>query len=320
MGTPFYHVSGDAQRALEQFSMAFTMALSQGPVESWAKELGFYRAVERVSIKSTFPVPVSAAGYKAFEGDVKYRSLFQKSISLLHKTWQDGVSELADVVEAPDFVGWMDEPARIALAGMSLPNEIIAARIEANPTGFDGVTFFASNHPVNVFMPSMGTFDNDVTGDGTDPTIENLKIAKDAFRQIKAANGKPMGLRMTHVLVPAAQEETWRDLLQADQIIQSADGGAAFGSVYNRHKGTVKIVVSDELTDDDKWYPLALNKPGMFPWILEDQGIPEELRSDKSSEMYKTGLKVGIAYIMRGNGELALPHCIQRWAGLPPAT
>ena len=69
------------------------------------------------------------------------------------------------------------------------------------------------------------------------------------------------------------------------------------------------------LSDDDLWYSLALNKPGMYPWIVQDEGAPEQILSDKSSHLYATTLKVGVAYILRGNGALALPHCCQRWAG-----
>ena len=46
----------------------------------------------------------------------------EKSISMKPKTWQDGVKELASVIEAPDFIGWASEPERIAAAAQSLPN------------------------------------------------------------------------------------------------------------------------------------------------------------------------------------------------------
>ena len=76
-----------------------------------------------------------------------------------------------------------------------------------------------------------------------------------------------------------------------------------------------RSVVSDELTDDSQWYALALNKPGMMPWIIQDDGAPEEIMRDKSSDFYKSTLKVSLAYVKRANGALALPQCIQRWAG-----
>jgi hypothetical protein len=88
--------------------------------------------------------------------------------------------------------------------------------------------------------------------------------------------------------------------------------------VNNIYKGIVVPIPCDEFTDDDMWYPLALNKPGMKPWVVQDEGSPEEIRQDKTDALYKTTLKIGIAYILRGNGELALPHCVQRWAGTAP--
>ncbi len=320
MGSEYNLVSVDAQASLREFSQDFAMALSQALVEPWAKTNGLYKASR--ALRTTYPVPVSAAGYNEFKGDIKYRSLFEKSIDLRPKTWQDGVSELASVIEAPDFTGWAEQPAAMAAAAQSLPNEIIAGLLESNPTGWDLVSFFSGSHPFNVFDSSVGTYDNDITGAGTDPTLANLKIAKTNFRQIKAANGKPLGLRMTHVLVPSTQEETWKDMLEQDMVIQAItdpDGDKQFGAVNNRQKGTVKLIVSDELTDDLMWYPLALGKPGMKPWIVQDEGSPEEIRSDKTDTLYKTSLKVGVAYILRGNGGLALPHCIQRWAGTAPA-
>lgn len=315
MGTEFDLVSHDAQRALEEFSEEFAMALTQGAVEPWARTYGIYKSSR--ALVTTYPIPVSAALYKEFKGDVKYRGLFEKSIQLKPKTWQDGVSELASVIEAPDFIGWTGQPAAMAAAGEALPNDIIAGLLEANAVQpFDGKAFFASDHPLNIFETNAGTFDNDITGAGTNFTAANLGIAKYHFRALKGPNGKSLGLRMTHALIPAAMEEAAKDVLEQDLVVQAI--GDAFGAVDNRHKGTVKLIVSDELSDDDKWYPLALNKPGMYPWIVQDEGTPEQIISDKSSHLYATTLKVGIAYILRGNGGLALPHAMQRWAGTAP--
>lgn len=310
MGQEYNLISSDAQRALEDFAEDFALALTQPGVEQWAKENGLYRASR--ALKTTYPVPVSAAGYAEFKGDVKYRDVFQKSLSLTPKTWQDGVAELASVIEAPDFVGWTSEPAAIAAAASALLNQIIADALAANATCWDGSAFFADAHPFNVYA-DIGTYPNDFTGAGTTLSTANIALAKAYFRKIKAPNGKPLGLRMTHVLVPAALEETAKDRLEQDMVIQAV--GSTYGAVDNRHKGTVKIIVSDELADDSKWYPLALNKPGMVPWIVQDEGAPEEIRSDKTSHLYQTTLKVGVAYVLRGNGVLALPQCMQRWAG-----
>ncbi len=304
MGSEYDLVSRDAQRALEEFAQDFSAALTQPGVEQWAKDLGLYKASR--ALKTTYPIPVSAAGYSEFKGDLKYRGLFEKSLELRPKTWQDGVSELASVIEAPDFIGWTSEPAAMAAAASALHNEIITAALVDNEECWTGETFFNGAHLCNVFDPDSDTFDND--GAGT-LSAAQLVTAKTNFRSIKAANGKSLGLRMTHILAPASLEETARDLLERDLIVES---GAA---VDNRHKGTVKLIIADELPDT-KWYALALNKPGMKPWIVQDEGSPEEIRQDKESHLYKTTLKVGLAYVLRGNGVLALPHCVQRFSGV----
>lgn len=321
MGSEFLLLSRDAQIALNQFSNAFALALTQPGVLPWAEQLGHYHSGK---FRTTFPIPLSAAGYKEFLGDIKYREIFEKSLSLTPKTWQDGVAALASVVEAPDFIGWGQEPAAMAAAGMSLNNEIVAALLEANSATdgegrarWDGKAFFAGDHPFNLFEPLIGTYDNDITGAGTDPTVENLALAMQNFDTMKAPNGKPLGLRMTHVLHPPSQRNVWKRILEQDMLIQAISGGS-FGAVDNIYKNSVVPVCSYELTDSSKWYPLALNKPGMMPWVVQDDGAPEEIRLDKSSDFYKTTLKVSLAYVRRGNGELAMPQCVQRWAGTAP--
>jgi phage major head subunit gpT-like protein len=314
MGSEYNLISQDAQRALEEFSEEFSAAFAAGPVQQWAKENGIYKMSN--ALKTTYPVPVHAAGYQELKGDIKYRAIFEKSFSLEPKTWQDGVAELAAIIEAPDFVGWTDQPAAMAAAGASLQNEIIAGLLEANGLCWDGQNFFDSDHPVNVFESSEGTYDNDFTGAGTDVTATNLGLAMAHFDGLKNPNGKPAGLSMTHVFHPPSQRQAWKQLLENDLLLTTI--GTSFGAVNNIYKGSIVPVCCNELTDSSKWYPAALNKPGMKPWVVQDAGAPEEILSDKTSHLYKTTLKVGIAYVMRGNGGLALPQCIARWAGTAP--
>jgi hypothetical protein len=201
----------------------------------------------------------------------------------------------------------------MAAAKKSLLNRIIVTALEANATHpLDNVAFFSNSHPCNVFDSSIGTFDNLFAGSGTEPTAANVKLAAEAFRSIKAPNGQPGGYRLTHILAPGVWEEELRDILETSIVITTT--GTSFGATDNRLKGRAKLIISDELSGNF-WYPLSLNKPGAYPWCVQDEGIPEEILSDKSSEMYKRTLKVGVAYVVRANGGLALPHCIQRWEG-----
>lgn len=315
MGIEFNLISQDAQIRLTDFREDFLLAYAQEttPDDDWARQLGLYLASK--ALKTKFPIPVSAAGYKEFEGDIRYRSIFEKSFELVPKTWQDGVAELASVVEAPDFIGWPMQAEAMAAAARALPNEIISAALEANAVHpLDNLTFFNAAHPVNIFDAAVGTFANTFSGAGTAATTAALETAKANMRKLKAANGKPMGLRMTHVMCHPDREETWRNILDRDLIIESI-GANNFGTVNNRHKGSVKLIVSDQLSVSTQWYALGLSKPGMYPWVVQDDGTPETIIQGKEDALYKTALKVGLASIFRGNGGLAVPQCIHRYVG-----
>jgi phage major head subunit gpT-like protein len=317
MGSPYHLVSGDCAQSLTELQTEFLGALAQGDVDQWAEQAG--HVITSNALKDILPVAVYAALYREFQGDIKYRSLFEKSIELTPKTWQDGVSELASVVEAPDFTGWSDQPDAMAKAALSIANDAVMALLEAGVSTacqFDGQFFFDTDHPVNLFK-GTDTFSNDFTGAGTDFTLANVQLAKQRFRDIAAPNGRSAGLEMTHVGIPNALVETYKDLFEADMLIQSLDGGTTFGAVPNRHKGTVKAIILYEATDDAAWYPLALNK-SMRPWIIKKGPAPTSTILDKSSHLYQTQLKVGMFSIASCNAALAIPHCAQRFAGTAP--
>lgn len=300
----------DAQAALQQFDMAFVAALAEAP-EPWAKSLGLYKSTGL--LKTTWPIPLSAAGYVLLEGDLRYRKLAEKSFSLIPETYQDGVSEQASVVEAPDFYGWGEEPARIALDGVALPNRLVSTLLAAGEATdcWDGKFFFDTAHPCNAADASVtATFDN-YTASRT-VTSDNFQLALKEMRGVKGPSGKALGLRVTDILCPASQEQDWRKVLNQGIVVQTTDAGDTFGAVDNIWKGAANLIVGDEL-EDGYWYAIARNRHGMAPWVTVDQGAPETIISDKTSDLYKRTLKVGYASIVRAVAGLAMPQCIHRY-------
>lgn len=298
-------VSADARIALTEFLSEFEQALVGMPTP-WARQYGAYRSTRAVSTK--WPIPLTAAGYQKFLGDPRYRTLAHKSIELIKEMWQDGVAELKSVVEAPDFFGWADEPQNMAASLTAKPNHIIAEALalgEATVSPITGQNFFSSSHPFNVLKASIGTFDNLHASQAVGVTA--LQAAKQRFREIKSASGESLGLRMTHLLAPPAQEEAWRDVLERNLVVLTAGDGAT----DNRHKGSVELIIGDELTEDDYWYPLALNKPGVKPWALIE-GEREDMILGTGSALYEREHKVGFDSRVELTGGLILPHAIQR--------
>lgn len=331
MPAPYLQVSRDAARALEEFSDEFRSALALGDVSPWARNHGLVRTTD--ALKTTFPIPLDAAGYKELKGDIKFRTLYHRSLSMKSKEWYDGVEAKAIEVEAPDFADWAGQPAAMAFEWARQPNQVVADLLALSSLDGPLLDFyrdedsgtastkrlFASGHPYNVLQTGLGTFDNRMT-----TTV--AKIASGAFfdeanahfRSIKGPNGKPLGLRMGggSVLVPPQRENVFKDYLGQDTLVRAVmnAGGEVVAAVTqnNLWKGTVGYDVADEFADQDHFYAFAAGRPGLHPWVVQVGTAPEEILHDKSSELYKRSRKIGVAYVGQLNAAAALPHGIVR--------
>jgi len=306
--TPYDSLSKDAQTAQIEFASDFEQALA-GASDPWAMELGRSRRTR--ALKTKFPVPVTAVGFEEFRGDPRYRTLSSRTIEATIKEYFDGVSEKRTTVEAPDFMAWDDEPANMAAEAAALPNSLVGDLLVAATGGthpWDDLSFFNDAHLVNPFKPSAGTFDNQFTGQAI--SLATLKLIKARFRGIKKANGKrPLGLRLTHILVHPDQEQDWRDFEQNQRV-------GASGGEENRHRATFEVIVGDDLpsTLSGIYFPLALNKVGMYPWAVQQWPSPEVRFLGLDSAMYEKQLNIGVDVILRATAALGMPHCIQRCA------
>jgi hypothetical protein len=318
MANPRLQLSGDAQRALEQFSSDFDAAFVAAEAEQWARGLALVHSSN--AIKTTFPIPISAAGYQKFAGDPKFRSLYTRSITVEPDEWQDGVEEQLRIVQAPDFIGWAGEPARIAVEGRRHANRLVAEVLEGTAnlslyrdrkTGSDlGIPLFSASHPVNIFDDTYGVFDN--AHDATAIDAAMFKAAFARFRQKKAANGKPMGLRLDTMYVPPELEQPAKDFLESDMLrLAILAGGSNTNELSNnRFKNAVQLVVCDEFTSATKVYLLASNGPK--PIILQDGGTPKQsIFGEGSEHCMKTG-RVAISYLLEMAAAAALPHSIEQ--------
>lgn len=330
MATPYFQVSRDAARALSEFSDEFASALALGDFEPWAQKGGLVRTTN--ALKTTFPIPLDAAGYKEFKGDFKYRSLYARSLSMMSRMWQDGVEEFSRVIEAPDFIDWAGAPARMATEWLRLPNVLVAEMLATSSLDGPLLDFyrdpdtntastrrlFAADHPFNVLDAGIGVFDN--TMQTTVAEIESgecLDNLNQHFRSIMGPNNRPLGLRMGggYLNVPAQRENVWKNFLEQDTLVRAVLNGADVVAAIpqnNIWKSTVGYTVADELEDQDHFYAHAGGKPGLYAWVVQIGGSPEEILFTKDSEKWRHSGKVSIAF--RGEMEVAacLPHGIVR--------
>jgi hypothetical protein len=138
------------------------------------------------------------------------------------------------------------------------------------------------------------------------------------MRAVKSANGQPMRLSPTHMVVHPDHEQDAKDFLQSDlQRLAFLSGGSNTNELSNnRWKDSIALVVADELAgvsgvDADKVY-FVDSRAGAKPWIIQDGGDIEQIVHTKDDSMYKSTGKVGVRYVLELAVAAALPHAIIR--------
>ncbi len=314
MATPYNLISRDAQDALREFSSEFDAAYVLAEVNEWAKALG---VVYNSKYKVTFPIPMSAAGFRKREGEDKFRDLFEKSFSALPYEWQDGYRAKASVLEAPDFIGWADEPARIALEARRLTNIMIAEMLEsaagAGPTlEFDGLSLFHDAHLSNPLVAGSAAVDNTITGLGS-ITVAALETIETRFSTFVGLNGKPTGRKITHLLVPQSLRVSAEKFLQSEMMYNASLAVGANTNLISKNLWQgVTLIVAPELTTAGVFY--AIDAGGPKPWVVVDSGSPEQITFTKDDDLYKTSGYVAQNYIQTLGFAAALPYSIIRCA------
>jgi hypothetical protein len=317
MATPNLYLSPEAQIALTKFSTEFSEAFALGEFSNWARQFGL---VDSNKYRTMFPIPVSSAGYELRQGDDRMRDLFEKSINFTPVEWEDGVKAKRSVIEAPDFIGWIGEPGRIATEGNRNPNVLIASMLESNSGAgpvlqFDGLSLFNDAHPCNVFNSGVGVFDNNRSAVAFDAAM--VAGVFNYFRSIKGPNGKFAGRRPTHILVPGSMEQTAAAFFSSESMYNAILVGAGNTNLQTNNlyggskpKFKIEVVVADELTTAGVCYFIDANGPK--PWVIQDGGAPEEIVYDMNSELYKANGFLGLKFILTQGVGAALAQSICR--------
>ncbi len=150
------------------------------------------------------------------------------------------------------------------------PDDLVGDLIQANPVGFDGVTFFNDAHPEAFGESGSPTYDNDfalaLAADG---------VAYDTVRaSMMSVNGddhKPLAVRPSLLVVPPQLEGVGRKLLRAGTIIDST--GAA--GVTNVWEGSAELLVVPEFSNEPKvWYLFDTTK-AIRPFVFQNRKSPE---------------------------------------------
>lgn len=349
MSQPYFQISRDAARALEEFSDQFRSALVLSETADWS-DLGLSYTLANAAGTVTFPLPIDAAGYKEFEGDLKYRRLYGRSMSFRTKQWADGVEEQAVVIENDQFSGWADAPGNMAREWKRLPLLMLASMLQGPtpatvaPAAYFGplldlyrdrdsntastIPLFSAAHQNNVFDAGVGVFNNILT-------TTHAAIASGAFfdqlyaysASVLGPNGKPIDVSVegTKLILPTSLTREFKKVLEQDTLLTAIDNvgkqGAtasvvASGVRKNVDYGQISYVTARELSIANGWdqvfFAVLGGNPSLYPWVALTDAAPEESLFDKSSEFYMNTRKVKVGYVGNANVGAAMPHRIVR--------
>jgi len=168
-------------------------------------------------------------------------------------------------VYAPVFEG-------LGIAAAKWPDIIVAdALIHGTDSTYglapDGAYFFSASHPQDPNQSASPTQSNLYTGRALTPA--NYGYVRSQMRSLKGADGQPLGIKPTKLIVPPSLEPMARQILMSDQIASqylTDSTNAQVGGQTNIYKGTADLVVYDELTNGSGDTPGA--------WYLSDDSKP----------------------------------------------
>jgi phage major head subunit gpT-like protein len=189
-----------------------------------------------------------------------------------------------------------------------LPDDLIVDLLRngnaAASTTYDGVPFFATNHPIN--DGSGSTQAN--YGTSTALTSANYDAKRALMAGYKGADGRPFGVSAMTLVVPPQLEFT------AKTIVNAPLNAAGATNVY---AGSANVVVIPELAVDAlTWYLLDTRWP-VKPFAFQNRQPPKMLKkwSDNDDNVFFQK-KYVMGVDMRCAGAYGLYWMASKWVGL----
>jgi hypothetical protein len=126
--------------------------------------------------------------------------------------------------------------------------------------GPDAVALCSTTHPSRAFVESGGTEGVLARSNmGVLPlTHANLQTTKNLMKGTQDDRGNRIAMKPDTLLVPTALEEVAWELIQSAGKVNTSDNNP------NIHQGKYKLIVWDELTDDEDWFLIDSRYAKMF--------------------------------------------------------
>lgn len=229
-------------------------------------------------------------GFNKWLAERVYQNLVTRTITITPDDYEDTVAVDRNAI-LDDKIG-IYTPAlqMLGLNAAKLPDTLLAATMAAgaSTTTYDGQFFFDTDHPINPDAPTeFGTQSNFFASKPL--TWTNYQYVRAKMRSFRGANGIPMGVNPTTIVVPPSLEVQANTILHAQNIGVpvvgsggAGDPGGAAGQSNVLANSQVKVVVFEELEaiDPTGWYLLDNSLPASAFVFVDRQAPKMVLRVD----------------------------------------
>jgi phage major head subunit gpT-like protein len=196
----------------------------------------------------------------------KVQNVKEMAYNLINRKFELTYAVLRDDIEDDTLGLYTQQFSNLGMQAKKHPDLLMRDTIQAgqNTACFDGLSFFNTAHPVDIYDISKGTYSN-YSASGMALTPQNYETVRALMMGYKGTSGVELGIMPNILLVPPQLEITARRIVQSD-MIPSAAGTAP---EQNMLKGTADIVVAPELSNQGtRWYLLCTNR-GIMPFVYQ---------------------------------------------------
>ena len=208
----------------------------------------------------------------------------------------------------------------VSMMGVSasrFPDYELAKILMDPPPAWDNVPFFGENHPAGTNENGVAQFYSNVVDGLLSP--ETYKLARAQMRGIRDPMGNRMGIVGTMLVVPPSLEDVALRLahqtFSPERVIGATAGTGDVGTGENIWKGTIEVIVIDDLEDEpDAAYLVASSLP-LKPFVYVNREPPQFVQLTSPTDPNVFFLKEYIMGVeLRASFDVTMPFLITKIA------